>query len=253
MREDALLDELLGVVHDPRQVARSRNRGIALEPPAAQVQPISSRRYFNQLRLENAAKAIQRLPVPGEMHHHIITGNFDSYLLIPAILERVARPVQELRLATLGFNRRNADALIADLHSERIQRATLIVSEYYQASEDAEVCTQLQTELVRYGEPRGWFLATRCHAKIILMRFADGPAFVVESSANLRTCRSIEQFTICDDGELYSFHASWMDQLYGDQRASAVESADPLDGVWPDRAGTDGSGQPIGDPGIGDR
>lgn len=55
--------------------------------------------------------------------------------------------------------------------------------------------------------------AARTHAKIIGMRMADGRAFVIESSANLRSCRNIEQFVMTQSRSLFDFHEGWMNDV----------------------------------------
>ena len=55
--------------------------------------------------------------------------------------------------------------------------------------------------------------AIRCHAKILAMELTDGRCLVVESSANLRSCRNIEQFTMTHDADLLLFHREWMREV----------------------------------------
>jgi hypothetical protein len=44
----------------------------------------------------------------------------------------------------------------------------------------------------------------------------DASHYVIESSANLRSCRNIEQFTMTNDRELLTFHRSWMETVIDD-------------------------------------
>jgi len=53
------------------------------------------------------------------------------------------------------------------------------------------------------------------HAKVVLMQTTDGGAYVVESSANLRSCASIEQITMTHDPALLAFHRQWIDDVLG--------------------------------------
>jgi len=66
----------------------------------------------------------------------------------------------------------------------------------------------LAVELQSRGQT---LLAMRNHAKLLLMALDDGRRIVVESSANLRSCRNVEQFVISHDTGLYDFHAAWID------------------------------------------
>jgi hypothetical protein len=66
------------------------------------------------------------------------------------------------------------------------------------------------------SRPSAHFLSIRTHAKMLLMAFADGRKIVIESSANLRSCKNIEQASIFADAELYQFHRDWIDQLFAE-------------------------------------
>ncbi len=68
--------------------------------------------------------------------------------------------------------------------------------------------SRLSQELPARG---GWYHATRSHAKLLLFALSDGRHFTVETSGNMRTCRSIEQFVLTHDQELFEFHARWME------------------------------------------
>jgi hypothetical protein len=52
----------------------------------------------------------------------------------------------------------------------------------------------------------------KCHAKIYLLDF-DIHAIVVEGSANLRNCRSVEQLTITNDRALMEFYQATLTAL----------------------------------------
>jgi len=51
------------------------------------------------------------------------------------------------------------------------------------------------------------------HAKLLLMQLVDGRAYVVESSANLRSCSSIEQIVMIHDNALFDFHRQWVNEI----------------------------------------
>jgi hypothetical protein len=48
------------------------------------------------------------------------------------------------------------------------------------------------------------------------MKLSDGQQLSVESSANLRSCRNIEQMTLINSPSLHKFHARWIDQLFAE-------------------------------------
>lgn len=46
-----------------------------------------------------------------------------------------------------------------------------------------------------------------------MMRLTDGRTITIESSANLRSCKNMEQMTLYGDPGLYSFHTGWIEGL----------------------------------------
>jgi hypothetical protein len=65
-----------------------------------------------------------------------------------------------------------------------------------------------QADRRRYG-----FRSTRNHTKLILAAIA-GRFYTVESSANLRSCANLEQFTITQSKPLFDFHTGWLDLVW---------------------------------------
>ena len=215
---DDLIDDILGVQSSPQREARNRDHPVPLEGDRIVSRKPVRRVFHNAMRTTAAIQALRGLPVAGETWHVVMSGSYDSFDLVDAMLEYAAPAViEDLHLATLGFNAANARRLIAHLDASRVKRATMIVSCYYEADpKEAEVCYLLAQELPRRG---GWYVAARSHAKVIAAAFDDGRRFVVESSANLRTCRNLEQFTITHDGPLFDFHRSWMEEVRANEAA----------------------------------
>jgi hypothetical protein len=56
-------------------------------------------------------------------------------------------------------------------------------------------------------------VAMLTHAKVLLIELTNGRSYAVESSANLRSCSSIEQITMTADRGLFDFHRAWLDEL----------------------------------------
>ena len=55
------------------------------------------------------------------------------------------------------------------------------------------------------------------------MEVADGRAYVLESSANLRSCRMAEHFALHHDPGLLQFHRRWIESML-EQATRAKES-----------------------------
>lgn len=215
----AEIDELLGIEESPQQEARNRALPIPLDEAPAVLRRRPTRRVFHDPdRTEKAKTALPGLPAAGETWHCLMTGAYDGFDLVDAMLAHAwPAKIRELRLATLGFNSANARRLLAMLDAGTVHRATMLVSLYYEADpKEKDICYLLSQELPARG---GWYVATRSHAKVIAAEFVDGRHFIIESSANLRSCKALEQFTITHDAALYRWHAEWMEQAKAnDQR-----------------------------------
>lgn len=175
----------------------------------------AKRRYLTQLNVSNAAKALDRLPVDGETFHMIMSGNFDLDDIIPAIV-RLAGPanmVCELNIATLGTNTRTTENILSLMKDGHVDRVSFLCSEYFKSMSDSgQIYAHLHRELGKRGQRR--VAACRCHAKLILFEFASGMCIVCEGSANLRSCRSLEQLCITYDRGLLEFHRRWMQEIF---------------------------------------
>ena len=188
----------------------TRNAHIGLDDDRLHTRRAKKRRMLHMLHVANAAKHLDRLPDNGETFHGVMRGNYNGWDLVPAVLQ-LAAPVTiaELNVATLGFNKQNAHELIQLIDAGSIDRVTFICSCYYKSNE-GEVYDWLAGELTKRGHR---IASIRCHAKILCMELSDGRCIVNESSANLRSCRNIEQFTMTHDRDLLEFHRQWMAEV----------------------------------------
>lgn len=171
------------------------------------------RDWMFALRVSNAAKHLERLPEPGESIHAVMRGNFNAWDLIPAALQMMhPATIGTLRTTTLGFNRRNSKQLVDLIDDGKIARCFFICSLFYEQAESAKgECDYLRREL---AERNGAFISVRNHSKVQTFDTSDGNHYVIESSANLRSCRNIEQFTLSNDAGLLAFHAQWIDRIF---------------------------------------
>lgn len=161
-------------------------------------------------RLQDAIEHIGRLPEPGEAFHLVTAKRYSLWHVIEATLHLAApATIAYLGIATLGFSKTNLDDLLAEIDAGRIGKVDFLFSVYFKSNE-RESCERLAHELTTRGQR---VVAMLTHAKVLLMELTDGTAYVVESSANLRSCSSIEQITMIHDAALFNFHAAWIDQL----------------------------------------
>jgi hypothetical protein len=161
-------------------------------------------------RLTNAVEHIGRLPEPGETFHLVTAKSYSLWHVIRAAV-RLAVPtsIAYLGIATLGFSRQNLEDLLGLLDAGQIGKVDFLYSVYF-ASNEKEICQRLTHELTTRGHR---VVAMLTHAKVLLMELTDGRSYVVESSANLRSCSSIEQITLTHDRALFDFHRLWIGDI----------------------------------------
>lgn len=184
-----------GVCLDEEQTYRRRGRHTAADAT----------------RISKARDVLQQLPAEGESIHVILRGTFRNSDFVDAIMELAAPAVaEELYLATLGLDRKTADGLLRLLDAGTVRRCTLLACVYFE-SHDKSLWGWVVGELQRRGSRA---LAARNHTKLQLYALSDGRRYVMESSANLRSCNMAEQATLTHDAGLYRFHAAWIDDLF---------------------------------------
>jgi len=156
-------------------------------------------------KIRAAVGQIQRLPGKEESLHAIMSGDFNGWDLIPAVRELLNRPIDDLTITTLGFNASNNAQLCAMLDAGEVKRVSVLCSHYFKGA-DPDVYNEAEARLRQRDQRIG---AARSHAKVILL--ASGNArYVVESSANLRSCNNLEQPTLTRSRPLYEFHRRWI-------------------------------------------
>lgn len=156
-----------------------------------------------------AAKQIGSLPEPGWSIHCIMGGDYHGFDVVPTICELEQAPITRLTIATLSFSKRNLSHLCLLLDQKRIEAVELLASDYF-AKADAAIYTAAARELDNRGQRIGF---ARTHAKVICATTAKGNDYVVESSANLRSCVNFEQFAIFNDAALLQWHREWITYL----------------------------------------
>ncbi|MGO9919511.1 MAG: hypothetical protein ACLQIB_33040 [Isosphaeraceae bacterium] len=158
-------------------------------------------------RLADALEHVGRLPSEGESFHLVTRGKYSLWHIIRATLHLAApATIAYLGVATLGFSKSNLEELLDLLDRRQIGKLDFLFSVYFKSNE-RELCQRLVHELTTRGQR---VVACLQHAKILLIELSDGRAFVVESSANLRSCSSIEQITVTHDRALLDFHRAWI-------------------------------------------
>ena len=162
-------------------------------------------------RLAEALEHIGRLPEPGEAFHLVTAKRYSLWHVVKATLHLAApATIDRLTVATLGFSRQNLQEMLDLLDRRQIGKVDFLYSVYFKSNE-RELCQRLAHELTTRGHR---VVACLQHAKVVLMELSDSRAFVVESSANLRSCSSIEQLFLTQDRALFDFHRAWLTDVF---------------------------------------
>lgn len=167
--------------------------------------------YKDARRLANAIEDIGDLPRPGQVIHLLTAKRFSLFNVIEAVLKlRAPAKIRYLAVCTLGFSTANVEALAAMLDNGQVDRLDFVFSVYFRSLEK-ENCERLTAELGRRGAR---IIALLQHSKILAIETTGGDHYVIESSANLRSCASLEQMTIFNDPDLAAFHRNWIGSLF---------------------------------------
>lgn len=208
------LEALRPLVDEPPE---AKNVGAGLKRDRKLVTRSTVRRLLDLRQVANAAATLGVLPDAGETFHIVCAGSWPAWALVPAMLTLAApATIEDLHLATLDFAKDNAEQLLGLLDAGLIRRVTLIASCYFKSNE-SEIVAETHAELAKRGQRMA---SVRNHAKVIVARFSDGNAITVETSANLRSCKNVEQFAMTNDAALAAFHADWIETVVagGDER-----------------------------------
>jgi len=158
----------------------------------------------------NAAEALGNLPGPRHARHILVTGRFALWDCVPAIVAKCGR-IQMLHVATLGFSKKNVESMARLLDAGDVAHIRLLCSHYFKGT-STEIYRFAAEELGKRKD-RAEFLSVRTHAKLLLVKLHNR-TLTLESSANLRSCKNLEQLTVIGDPAVHAFHAGWLDELF---------------------------------------
>lgn len=176
------------------------------------------RRFEDARQVQTASEAMKRLPGPNEAIHLAISGRFALWHMVPAVLELSGQVIDELTIATLGFSKKNVEHLCEMVDAGTVKYARLLASHYFKGT-SSEIY-EFAISNFESRKDRVAFLSVRTHAKLLLMKLADGRTVTVESSANLRSCKNIEQMTLVGSPCLFEFHRRWIVDLFDAAQAT---------------------------------
>jgi len=160
----------------------------------------------HMIRAEHVQSVMDRLPAPGSRLHCLLKGDFVLCDLLAAIVQQKG-PAGAVHLASLSMSERNADQLAELLSSGQIGSLHLLLSDYFDKTSRADTAPACRAKLAA-----AVIGTSRSHAKCYVLPCGHD-AFVIETSANLRSSANTEQATIFNDADLAKFHAGWIAEL----------------------------------------
>jgi hypothetical protein len=209
---DAVPDLAQGLRELGRPAMENKDR--APLPPEADprhAQRIARRRLVELTQGQSAARVLAALPGPGEAVHVRMDGSYNGYDFLPALLELLApETIAELYIASLSFNRRVAERLLAAIDAHQVGRCVFLSSSMFQGRE-RYLNDWTRDQLA--ARPGSRLVVARSHCKLLLAATTDGRHIVMEGSQNLRTCACYEQATFTDDRTLYAWHRDFIERL----------------------------------------
>jgi len=114
--------------------------------------------------------------------------------------------IKELYIATYAINTKAVDIFTNLLESKDVEKWVLLINENMKFRMKGKEVVLIEADK-KYDNFS--LLKKRVHAKVTLIHVAD-KYIVISGSGNYSENPKIEQYTICDDEELYNFHKEWI-------------------------------------------
>ncbi len=160
------------------------------------------------IRNYKCKELLKSIPGPDEVFTILMSGSFDGWDFVSAILDLSGQTIDELHVATLGFSEDNAAQLLTQVDAGKIKHVWFLAS-CYMRDQHGEKFTKLHSMLTSRGHH---CRAIRNHSKIIAMRLQDGTKLVVTGSINLCACKNVELAHVWNDPALFDFTADYVRQ-----------------------------------------
>ena len=169
------------------------------ETPKAQVEGVFSK-YLNKhlQRIENVSE-LCRIPDNGEVFFLQTEKAFNAFTFIPWIAKKFF--IEEIYASTYSISRRVVEALQELQQDGKVGEVTLLIS-------DSMIKRNPQTidnlEAVAKSNANFKIKYYWNHSKVTLIKTKDH-FFVLEGSGNFSENAQLEQYTFCNDADVYKF------------------------------------------------
>lgn len=167
------------------------------------------------VKYERAEELAAHMPdmLDGVRVSALVSGNFIFGDFVEAWMVHTNCFAEELMVATLSLGKENVDSLHNLLTGGFVGKMSLIVSDFWYAHERRKLGGVPYIMDTLGVDERFSFAAAGLHTKVTLIRTACGKHIVMHGSANMRSSRNLEQFSIDNDADLYAFHRQWMAEI----------------------------------------
>lgn len=161
-----------------------------------------SKRYITY---DNASQLVRSLKIqPCDRADVFVSGNFIFGDFIEAFLVENHAQAQVMTISTLSMSQENVDSLHNLLDKNYVKELNLIVSAYFYSHERNSLIPYIYEKLDI--DNKFQLAVAGVHTKTCQFIKLGGKHIVMHGSANLRSSGNIEQFTIEDNKELYTFY-----------------------------------------------
>ena len=203
-------DGLLSLDGDDDGYGEEVHGAVADVPPDASYGYTPRTRTYDDARMIGDARDhLRTLPVEGETRHLLLGGNYTPWSIVPAV-HMLGGRIRALTIATLSYSKYNAADLLGMVDRNEIGHVTLLVARMF-SSKNPELYNPLRDALRK----RGHHVTTyRTHARLFLFEMETGETYAVEGSANLRSCKCVEQLCMTRDRGLYDWHRTWIKGVF---------------------------------------
>ncbi len=169
----------------------------------------------SMVKAERASDLVKQITLERGMRvHAVISGNFIFSHFIRALLMDNNIKAKRMIISTLSLSQDCIEALKDVCDLGYCDKLDMIVSAYFYSHERRQLIQYLYDSLDYEGAPCEFQLAVAgTHCKTVLIETTGGAKLVIHGSANLRSSRSLEQFSIEENADLYDFHAEYSDRI----------------------------------------
>jgi hypothetical protein len=154
---------------------------------------------------ENAEKLAQELTVSkGERADVFVSGSFIFGDFLEAYIVQRNAKCRKMTVTTLSLSQENVDSLHNLLAGGFVDELNLIISAYFFGHERHSLIPYIYEKLD--VDNKFQLAVAAIHTKTAQFETIGGRKIIIHGSANLRSSANIEQFTIEENEELYTFY-----------------------------------------------